>query len=99
MTERFYIAGSEDKDLTGCLGKSLAGHDKDEIFVIMQDEGEYLYLADGKNRKAEKPKKKKRKHVQPIYVQQEELTRKLKEKLPVYDAEIKTFIRCFKREN
>ena len=29
----------------GCLVKSLAGHDKDELFVILREEGEYLYLA------------------------------------------------------
>lgn len=99
MAERFYFSDPGDKHLSGCLAKSLAGHDRGEIFVILQEEGEYLYLADGKYRTVGKPKKKKKKHVQLIYVRQENLSRKLKEKLPVYDAEIKTFIKCFKREN
>lgn len=33
----------------GGLVKSLSGHDKNEIFVILREDGEYLYLADGKN--------------------------------------------------
>jgi len=43
---------------------SKAGHDKGGAFVIMEVQGEYLYLADGKLRTLNKPKKKKLKHVQ-----------------------------------
>ena len=42
-----------------------AGRDKGNAFVIMEIQGEYLYLADGKLRTLEKLKKKKAKHVQP----------------------------------
>ncbi len=52
---------------TGMLAKSKQGHDKDKIFLIIKEEGEYVFLADGKIRTLEKPKKKKRKHVQIIY--------------------------------
>ncbi len=52
---------------TGMLAKSKQGHDKDEIFLIIKEEGEYVFLADGNLRTLEKPKKKKRKHIQVIY--------------------------------
>lgn len=41
---------------------SLAGRDRGEICLVLREEGEYLYLADGRVRPVERPKKKKRKH-------------------------------------
>jgi len=43
---------------------SRRGRDKGRPFVIVGADEEYLYLADGKLRKLEKPKKKKYMHVQ-----------------------------------
>lgn len=50
----------------GMLAESLAGHDAGELFVIIGSDTSYVYLADGKKRTVEKPKKKKKKHVQLI---------------------------------
>ncbi len=47
----------------GELVWSLAGHDKGECFLVIRREGEYLFLCDGKRRKAAESKKKKEKHV------------------------------------
>ena len=33
--------------MTGMFATSLAGHDKGQIYVIIKEEGEYVYLADG----------------------------------------------------
>jgi len=44
---------------------SKRGRDKGMAFIVLSTQGEYLYLADGKLRPQEKPKKKKLKHVQP----------------------------------
>ena len=55
----------------GMLARSKAGHDKGEVFVVVELSGEYVFLADGKHRLLSRPKKKKRKHVQPIYVRHE----------------------------
>lgn len=52
--------------LPGCPARSLAGHDKGEYFIIISDEGEFVTLADGRLRTAEKPKKKRKKHIQII---------------------------------
>ena len=43
--------------------RSNAGRDKGKLFVVLAVEGEYLLLADGKSRKVESPKRKKRRHV------------------------------------
>ena len=50
----------------GMLAKSKAGHDKGHVYVIMKEQGAYVYLADGNIRTIEHPKKKKKKHVQII---------------------------------
>lgn len=42
--------------------KSLAGRDKNKYFLVIHNDKNFLYLADGKIRKIEKPKKKKHKH-------------------------------------
>ena len=42
--------------------KSIAGRDKGKFFFVMDTEGEYLLLADGKIRRLESPKRKKRRH-------------------------------------
>lgn len=48
------------------MAVSLAGHDRKKIYLIVGEEKEYVYLADGKARTCEHPKKKNRKHIQVI---------------------------------
>ena len=47
----------------GNVVRSVAGHDKGDLFLILREEGDFVWLADGKRRKFETPKKKRRKHV------------------------------------
>ena len=42
--------------------RSIAGRDKGKLFFVLEAEGDFLLLADGKSRKVETPKRKKRKH-------------------------------------
>ena len=58
-----------DKIEKGMLAKSKAGHDKGQTYVIYEIDETYVYLVDGKHRTIDKPKKKKRKHVQFIIEQ------------------------------
>lgn len=53
--------------------KSLAGHDKGEIYISLGCDGERYVLVNGENRTMDKPKIKNRKHVQPIYHFNEEV--------------------------
>lgn len=51
----------------GMLARSKAGHDIGKLYVVMDVDTEYVYLADGVSRTVDKTKKKKRKHIQIIY--------------------------------
>lgn len=53
-------------EMTGMLASSKAGHDKNAVYVIIKEETEYAWLADGRIRTLEKPKRKNRKHIQII---------------------------------
>ena len=48
------------------LAISKSGHDKNSIYVIIKEEADMYYLADGKYKLLEKPKKKNKKHIQII---------------------------------
>ena len=43
--------------------EATAGREKGKPFFVLETDGDYLLLADGKSRKLEAPKRKKRKHV------------------------------------
>ena len=45
---------------------SVAGRDRGEWFYVVAQDQTYLFLANGKDRTLEKPKRKKRKHVQKV---------------------------------
>ena len=60
-----------DRTEIGMLAKSKAGHDKGQVYVICKVDETYVYLIDGKIRTWDKPKKKKRKHIQIIYAKQD----------------------------
>lgn len=46
----------------GDIVESAAGHDAGERFAVLKTDGEFVLLADGRRRKAEKPKRKKVRH-------------------------------------
>jgi len=52
--------------MIGWMACSKAGHDKDKIYIIIEETDDYVWLADGDIRKADNPKKKSRKHIQVI---------------------------------
>lgn len=73
----------------GQLIKSKAGRDKNKIFVIINIDGEYVYLVDGITRRLENPKMKKIKHVQPINEVIEAIKNKLENKEKITNTEIR----------
>ena len=50
----------------GAVVMSIAGKDKNEIFIILNVDGNYAYLINGKSRPLENPKKKNIKHLHLI---------------------------------
>ena len=56
---------------------STAGHDQGELFYVVSTDDQFLYLANGKDRTLDKPKRKKRKHVQKVLRSETRVVEKL----------------------
>lgn len=80
----------------GMLAKSKAGHDTGKWYIIMDMDGEYLYLSDGELRTMERMKKKKRIHVQICYKTPEWFRKCLESDQNIRDEDIKRAIKEFK---
>lgn len=68
---------------------SLAGHDKGQYFFVLEREGEYVTLADGKLRKLEKPKRKNVKHVRVAAESDSIAARKIREDEKILNSELR----------
>lgn len=77
---------------------SKSGRDKNRMFIIMDIQGEYVYLVDGQLRKLEKPKKKKTKHIQQTKYVDKTLQYKLIEYQKIQNAEIRKTIQLYQAE-
>ena len=73
---------------------SMAGHDKGQMYVIIGEENDMVYLVDGKSRKLDNPKKKKFKHLQVVKSNPDAaLVNKIRNKQTIYNEEIKLAIK------
>lgn len=77
------------------FAKSLSGHDKDQTYLIMRQEGQFAYLANGTAHTAEKPKKKNRKHYQVIKRIPDDILERLKQAEPLTDAIIRQAVKAY----
>ena len=85
--------------MTGFLASSKAGHDKDKVYIIIKEDAEYVWLADGKLKTMEHLKKKRKKHIQVIkYFNNEEMKSKLLEGREVSDLEIMMVLKEYKKQ-
>lgn len=87
-----------NREVIGMLAESQSGHDKGQIYVIMKEDEEYVYLSDGRLRPVDKLKKKNRKHIQIIVKPRQEIIEKLQRGEEVKNEEIKRAIKLFKKE-
>jgi 6-phosphogluconolactonase (cycloisomerase 2 family) len=55
-------------DMNMQFAKTLSGHDKGQTYMVIHDDGKYVYLVNGTTKKLSSPKKKNRKHIQIINV-------------------------------
>ena len=77
---------------------STAGHDKGSLFyVIATDEG-FLYLANGKDRALDKPKRNKRRHVQKVLRSETRVAEKLASGDKVLNSELRRDLAYLARE-
>ena len=75
-----------------------AGRDKGKLFVVLAVEGEYLLLADGKGRKVEGPKRKKRRHVLFVAAEETRVSEKIKNNEKITNSEIRRTLAAYREE-
>ena len=78
--------------------RSDAGRDKGKLFAVLAVEGEYLLLADGKERKAESPKRKKRRHARLVSAGAGGLCEKIRSEERVTNRELREALAAFRGE-
>ena len=69
--------------------QATAGRDQDKLFYVIAQEDEYLLLANGKDRQLDKPKRKKRKHVQKVLRSETRVAEKLRRGDKVLNGELR----------
>lgn len=74
---------------SGSEVRSIAGRDKGGLFIVLDVKDGYAYLADGDLRKADRPKKKKLKHIQASGNVSEFIQNKLLKGQKVTNAELR----------
>ena len=78
--------------------RSDAGRDKGKLFVVLAVEGEFLLLADGKTRKVENPKRKKRRHVLFVSAEKTRLSEKITGNVKFTNSELRRTLAAFRDE-
>ena len=78
---------------------STAGRDQGDWFYVIGEEPNFLMLANGKDRTLDKPKRKKRKHVQKVLRSETRVAEKLKRGDKVLNGELRRDLAFLAREN
>ena len=78
--------------------RSDAGRDKGKLFVVLAVEGEYLLLADGKSRRVEAPKRKKRRHVLSVAAEETRVSEKIKNNEKITNSELRRTLAAYREE-
>ena len=68
---------------------STAGRDAGELFYVIGEDSLYLILANGKDRPLDRPKRKKRKHVQKVLRSETRVADKLRRGDKVLNGELR----------
>ncbi len=85
--------------MLGSFARSLAGHDKGQLYIIIEETDSLLMLADGRLRTLEKPKQKNRKHIQIVKKNcNNDIITKLQNNKKINNEEVKRAIKLYERE-
>ena len=76
---------------------STAGRDQGKLFYVVGTDPVYLMLANGKDRTLDKPKRKKRKHVQKVLRAETRVAAKLASGDKVLNSELRRDLAFFSR--
>jgi len=74
---------------------SKAGRDQGQLFYVLDADEQYVYLADGKSRRLEKPKRKKRKHIEQIPRTESRIAEKIRNGEKVLNSELRKELASF----
>jgi len=77
------------------LVEATAGRERGKLFYVVETDGEYLFLADGKSRRVEAPKRKKRKHVRFIADTGDRVAAKIRENEKLTNSELRKSIASY----
>ena len=69
--------------------RSLAGRDAGKLFYVIGVEDAYLILVDGKERRVEQPKRKKRKHAEKVLRSETRVAEKIRRGDKVLNSELR----------
>jgi ribosomal protein L14E/L6E/L27E len=83
----------------GQIVYSKSGRDKGNAFIVTEFDNNYVWLADGKIRKLDKSKKKKKIHIQITKTINADIRLKLENKLNILDADLRKALAEFKGRN
>ena len=76
--------------------EATAGREKGKPFFVLDADGDYLLLADGKSRRVEAPKRKKRKHVRFLAEGSGRVAEKIKGNERVTNSELRKAIAAYR---
>ena len=79
--------------------KSVAGRDAGDLFFVIAAEGDFLLLADGKRRRVELPKRKRRKHVVLVAQSDTPVALKIRDSEKITNSELRRAIAVFNGGN
>ena len=68
---------------------SLAVRDKGQLFFVIDTDDQFVYLADGKGRRLESPKRKKRRHVRKLPLYASRVAEKIRNGDKVLNSELR----------
>ena len=74
---------------------SKAGRDQGQLFYVIDADEQFVYLADGKSRRLEKPKRKKRKHVQQVPRTESRIAENIRNGEKVLNSELRKELASF----
>ncbi len=81
------------------LATSKAGHDKKQVYVVVNEDENYFYLVNGATKLMSKPKKKKKIHLQLIKNIPSNVFEDINDVETLDDVKIKRILKSYNRRN
>ena len=79
--------------------RSLSGRDEGNLYFVLSAEEDFLLLADGKHRRLENPKRKRKKHVALVETGENAVAEKIKSNDKITNSELRKAIAAMSGAN